>query len=31
MIEAEAAHAAGKNRKFSDPATSQKGREVSKE
>lgn len=24
MIEAEAAHAAGKNRKFSDPATSQK-------
>lgn len=31
MIEAEAAQAAGKNRKFSDPATSQKAREVSKE
>ena len=25
MIEAEAAHAAGKNRKFSDPAVAQKG------
>ena len=31
MIQAEAAYTAGKNRKFSDPATSQKGREVPKE
>lgn len=28
MIEAEAAQAAGKNRKFSDPATSQKSNKV---
>jgi hypothetical protein len=31
MIEAEAAQIAGKNRKFSDPATSQKSRETVKE
>jgi len=31
MIEAEAAQTAGKNRKFSDPAISQKGREIPKE
>ena len=31
MIEAEAAETAGKNRKFSDPATSQKNREVPKD